>query len=90
MENAFFKRLKLQIFLKIIFERCETEANVWRHIPPKVLQNSFKLIYRNQAIRETSTIPAIDIFKRENPSIEGWWFQNDKVRDGKASEFCNI
>ena len=71
MENASFKRLKLQIFFKIIFERCETAANVWRHFPPKVLENSFKLIYRNQTIRKTSSIPAIDIFKRENPSIEG-------------------
>ena len=71
MENASFKRLKLQSFFKILCERCETAAHVWRHFPPKVLQNSFKVIYCNQTIRETSTIPAIDIFKWTNPSIEG-------------------
>ena len=71
MENASFKRLKLQSFFKILCERCETAADVWRHFPPKVIQNSFKVIYCNQTIRETSTIPAIDIFKWTNPSIEG-------------------
>ena len=71
MENDSFKRLKLQSFFKILCERCETAAHVWRHFPPKVLQNSFKVIYCNQTIRETSTIPAIDIFKWTNPSIEG-------------------
>ena len=71
MENASFKRLKLKSFFKILCERCEIAANVWRHSLPKVLQNSFKVICWNQTIRETPTIPAIDIVKRTNPSAEG-------------------
>ena len=69
--ECFFQKTKITNFFKIIFERCETASNVWRYFPPKVLQNSFKIIYCNQTITETSTIPAIDIFKRENPSMEG-------------------
>ena len=55
MESTCFKTLKLQTFCKMFGERCEPGA-------PLVLQNSFKLLYRDETTTETSTLPAICIF----------------------------
>ena len=45
-------------------EKCETMMSF-----SKVLQNSFKVIYCNQATTETFTLPVICIFKRSNPIL---------------------
>ena len=44
----------------------------------KVLQSSFKVMYRDQTTIETSTLPVIYIFKRSNPIL--WLiFQNSET-----------
>ena len=54
-------------------ERCGKGAPMTSF--SKVLQNSFKVIYHDQTTIETSTLPAICIFKRSNPIL--WLiFQN--------------
>ena len=58
-----FQKTKIKNFFKMLGERCETWA------PLKVLQNRFKVIYCDQTTIETSTLPAISMFKRSNPIL---------------------
>ena len=44
----------------------------------KVLQNSFKVIYRNQTPIETYTLPIICFFKRSDPTLQ-LIFQNSEM-----------
>ena len=54
MENTCFKTLKLQKFCKIFGERCETGGPFMMSFS-KVLQNNFKIIYRDQTTRNYCT-----------------------------------
>ena len=67
MESTCFKTLKLQIVCKMLAERCET-GPLYASFS-NVLQNNFKVIYRDQTTIETFTLPAICIFKRSNPIL---------------------
>ena len=69
MEITSFKTLKLQTFCKMLRERYETDTPWWRHFSNKVLQNGFKVIYCDQTMIETATLPAICIFKRSDSSF---------------------
>ena len=67
MESACSKTLKIQNFCRMFGTRCE----IGPLMTPisKVLQNSFKIIYRDQTTTETSTLLVIFIFKRPNQSL---------------------
>ena len=62
MERTCLKTQNLQNSCKMFGERCKTSPFLTSF--SKVLQNSFKVIYRDKTTLETSTLPAICAFNR--------------------------
>ena len=63
------KLLKFKIFVKCLVKDVKQGA-LYDVIFLKFFKKSFKVIYRNQTTIETSTFPAICIFKRSNPILK--------------------
>ena len=75
-KNTCLKIPKLQNFVKCLVK--DVKQGPLYGVIFEVLQNSFKVIYYDQATIETSTLPAICIFKRSNPIVE-LIFQNSGI-----------
>ena len=75
-KNTCFKIPKLQNFVKCLVK--DVKQGPLYGVIFEVLQNNFKVIYYDQTTIETSTRPAVCIFKRSNPIVE-LIFQNSGI-----------